>query len=94
MGALGTHPDPDVRRRLLDALGEKPLSGHEVVQRLARDAQGAAAAPGAAAAAGGAGEASIYPALHRLEADGKLRAAWERTQSGPVRRRYSVARRP
>jgi DNA-binding PadR family transcriptional regulator len=88
MSALGTHPDPDVRRRLLDALGEKPLSGHEVAERLARDAQGAAAAPG------GAGEASIYPALHRLEADGKLRAAWERTQSGPVRRRYSVARRP
>ena len=88
MGALGTHPDPHVRRRLLDTLGERTLSGHEVVQRLARDAQGAAAAPG------GAGEASIYPALHRLEADGKIRAAWERTQSGPVRRRYSVARRP
>lgn len=88
MGALGTHRDPRLRSRLLDALGEKPLSGHEVVQRLARDARAAAAAPGSA------GEASIYPALHRLEADGKLRAAWERTQSGPVRRRYSVARRP
>jgi DNA-binding PadR family transcriptional regulator len=88
MGALGTRPDPDARHRLLDALGERPLSGHEVVRRLARDAQGAAAAPGSA------GEASIYPALHRLEADGKLRAAWERTRSGSVRRRYSVTRRP
>jgi DNA-binding PadR family transcriptional regulator len=88
MGAMGTHPDPGLRRRLLDALGERPLSGHEVVQRLARDKQGAAAFPGSA------GEASIYPALHRLEADGKLRAAWERTQSGSLRRRYSVTRRP
>ena len=88
MGAMGTHPDPGLRRRLLDALGERPLSGHEVVQRLARDKPGAAAFPGSA------GEASIYPALHRLEADGKLRAAWERTQSVSLRRRYSVTRRP
>ena len=39
-------------------------------------------------------EGSLYPTLHRLEADGKLRAAWERTQSGSLRRRYSVTRRP
>jgi len=37
-------------------------------------------------------EGSLYPALHRLERDGLLRAAWKRTENGRRAKYYSLTR--
>jgi DNA-binding PadR family transcriptional regulator len=73
--------DPSIRDRVLAAIDGGRLSGFETLGRLEVDSQ----APGA--------ESFLYPALHRLEADGRLQAAWPPNQSGTVRRRYSRRRR-
>ncbi len=69
----------DARRRLLAEIGSDGLSSHEIATRLAGDAR-EPTAPEA--------EASLLPELHRLESDGKVRAGWEPSSTGKVRRRY------
>jgi DNA-binding PadR family transcriptional regulator len=69
----------DSRRRLLAEIGGERLSSHEIAVRLAGDGR-EPTAPEA--------EASLLPELHRLESDGKLRAGWEPSSAGKVRRRY------
>jgi PadR family transcriptional regulator len=38
-------------------------------------------------------EGSLYPALHRMEQDGWLTAAWERTDKGREAKFYAITRR-
>lgn len=38
-------------------------------------------------------EGSLYPCLHRLEADGLLRSAWRRASNGRLRKYYRITRR-
>jgi PadR family transcriptional regulator, regulatory protein PadR len=54
--------------------------GYQVVQRIA-ERSGGAFVPS---------EGSLYPALHRLEADGAVEAAWRDGERGPRRRWYRI----
>jgi DNA-binding PadR family transcriptional regulator len=69
--------DSEARRRALAAIGDGGLSGFEVARALSA----------------GRDEAGVYPTLHRLEADGHLRAAWLPNASGATRRTYRRTRR-
>jgi hypothetical protein len=72
------------RERFLAAIGDDRLSGFEALGRLETPPL---------PPEGPSAEASLYPALHRLEADGQLEAAWLPNASGTVRRRYGRRRR-
>jgi DNA-binding PadR family transcriptional regulator len=65
-------------------MGRDRLAGFAIASRLAR----------AAADQTGASEMGIYPALHRLEAEGRVRAVWAANETGRLRRMYSLERRP
>jgi DNA-binding PadR family transcriptional regulator len=67
--------------RVLAAVDGDRLSGFEALGRIEADGR----AP--------EGEAFLYPALHRLEATGRLEADWSANASGDVRRRYRPKRR-
>jgi len=62
---------------IMAAIGSDRLSGHEILVRLAKPP----AAPEPP-------EPALYPTLHRLEADGRLRAGWSTDPSGRTRRLY------
>ncbi len=64
--------EQEARRRVLDVIGAGRLSGFQVTRALNA----------------GQDESSVYPTLHRLEADGELQAAWTANPSGPTRRTY------
>lgn len=38
-------------------------------------------------------EGTLYPALHRLESDGLVRASWETAPSGKQRKYYAITRK-
>lgn len=59
---------------VLAALAKGEAHGLEIIQRLESSAAGLLKLR----------EGSLYPALYRLEADGKIRAEWE---AGPIHRR-------
>src|SRR3954452_19913275 len=63
---------------VLAVIGEGELYGYEIAQRI-RDTSGGSFAPS---------EGALYPALHRLEADGALEAVWRESDRGPRRRYY------
>jgi PadR family transcriptional regulator PadR len=65
---------------VLTVIGDGQLYGYEIAQKI-RDRSGGAFAPS---------EGSLYPALHRLEADGALTATWRDSDRGPRRRYYSL----
>ncbi|MCL2419529.1 MAG: helix-turn-helix transcriptional regulator [Conexibacteraceae bacterium] len=67
---------------ILAVLAGEPLHGYAVIEALKARTGGALALP----------EGTVYPALHRLEADGLLRSQWS-THSGRRRRVYSITRR-
>lgn len=67
---------------ILAVLSGEPLHGYGVIEALKARSAGALDLP----------EGTIYPALHRLEADGLLRSAWS-TASGRRRRVYTITRR-
>ena len=93
-GALGQFPTPDHGRvtkaeqplvslpkqfltpGLLLLIDEEPAYGYELVQRLA------------AFGVGAADHGSIYRALNVMESGGLVSSQWERSPSGPRRRRY------
>lgn len=68
---------------VLAVIGEGELYGYEIAQRV-REQSGGAFAPS---------EGSLYPALHRLEADGALVASWRHSDRGPRRRYYGLTDR-
>jgi PadR family transcriptional regulator, regulatory protein PadR len=65
---------------VLSVIDEGELYGYEIAQRV-REQSGGAFAPG---------EGSLYPTLHRLEAEGALVATWRESDRGPRRRYYRL----
>jgi DNA-binding PadR family transcriptional regulator len=65
---------------VLTILRNGELYGYEIAQRI-RERSGGAFAPS---------EGSLYPALHSLEAEGALQAAWRDSDKGPRRRYYKI----
>ena len=68
---------PESLAAVMAAIGGDRLSGYEVLARLAKPP----AEPEPP-------ELALYPALHRLEAVGRLRAGWSTDPSGRRRRLY------
>ena len=68
---------------VLSVIGDGEVYGYEIAQRV-RDESGGAFAPS---------EGSLYPALHRLEAEGALAATWRDSDRGPRRRYYRLTDR-
>jgi PadR family transcriptional regulator len=67
---------------LLAALEAEPRHGYGVIEHVRRSSGGRFDYP----------EGTVYPALHRLEAEGLLRSGW--SDGGPRRRRvYEITRR-
>jgi PadR family transcriptional regulator, regulatory protein PadR len=64
---------------LLAVLSDAPLHGYAVVEALRARSGGRFELP----------EGTVYPALHRLEADGLLSSRWS-TASGRRRREYAL----
>jgi PadR family transcriptional regulator, regulatory protein PadR len=67
---------------ILAVLASQPLHGYAVIEALKARSSGELALP----------EGTVYPALHRLEADGLLSSEWS-AHSGRRRRVYSITRR-
>jgi DNA-binding PadR family transcriptional regulator len=67
---------------VLATLRDGELHGYEIVRRI-RDRSSGAFSPS---------EGSLYPTLHRLEADGALEATWRAGDGGPRRRYYRITR--
>jgi PadR family transcriptional regulator PadR len=67
---------------ILAVVALEPLHGYAVIEQLKTRSGGVLALP----------EGTVYPALHRLEADGLLRSEWS-THSGRRRRVYSITKR-
>jgi len=65
---------------VLSVIGEGELYGYEIAKRI-RERSGDTFSPS---------EGSLYPALHRLEADGALVASWRESERGPRRRYYRM----
>jgi PadR family transcriptional regulator PadR len=65
---------------VLTVISDGELYGYEIAQRI-RERSGGAFAPS---------EGSLYPALHRLEADGALTGTWRASDRGPRRRYYQL----
>ena len=65
---------------VLTVIGDGELYGYEIAQRI-RENSGGAFAPS---------EGTLYPALHRLEADGALTGTWRASDRGPRRRYYQL----
>jgi DNA-binding PadR family transcriptional regulator len=65
---------------VLTVIGDGELYGYEIAQQI-RERSGGAFAPS---------EGSLYPTLHRLEADGALQATWRESDRGPRRRYYRL----
>jgi PadR family transcriptional regulator PadR len=67
---------------ILAVLGAAPAHGYSVIEQLRQRSGGTFALP----------EGTVYPALHRLEADGLLASAWA-DAGGRRRRVYRLTRR-
>jgi PadR family transcriptional regulator PadR len=74
--------DGTVALLVLAALAEKPAHGYAVIERLRDRSEGAFDLR----------EGTVYPLLHRLEADGLLDSRWD-TTAGRRRREYRLTRR-
>lgn len=67
---------------ILAVLSDRPLHGYAVIEELRRRSEGAF----------DLAEGTLYPVLHRLEADGLLTSTWS-DASGRRRRVYRLTRR-
>ena len=67
---------------ILAVVANQSLHGYAVIDALKQRSGGNLALP----------EGTVYPALHRLEADGLLKSEWS-TASGRRRRIYSITKR-
>jgi DNA-binding PadR family transcriptional regulator len=67
---------------VLATLGDEPLHGYAVIEALRSRSEGAF----------DLAEGTVYPVLHRLEADGLLTSSWS-SAAGRRRRVYRLSRR-
>src|SRR6476620_6812153 len=65
---------------ILSLLSRKPMYGYEIAATVHRDTDGAFTWR----------EGSLYPSLHKLEADGLIAGAWEEKETGRKRRYYHI----
>lgn len=65
---------------ILSLLTERPMYGYEMLQEAERRS----------ARAFQLKEGTVYPALHQMERDGLLKAAWRESPSGRSRKYYSL----
>jgi PadR family transcriptional regulator PadR len=65
---------------LLHFLAERPMYGFELADQLRVSTSGVLAFK----------EGTLYPALHRLEAEGLVESFWQASPAGPQRRYYRL----
>jgi PadR family transcriptional regulator, regulatory protein PadR len=65
---------------LLSLLSERAMYGYEILQEAERRSADAFQLK----------EGTVYPALHQMERDGLLKAAWRDSESGRPRKYYSL----
>src|SRR5471030_1752676 len=70
----------DLEALILGVLHDGALHGYEISKRI-KERGGETLA---------VGEGRLYPALHKLEADGKVTAKWEPREGKPPRRIYEL----
>lgn len=87
------------RKRVLDALRGEDLTGPAILRRMSEPSTAAEAGAAGGTEPGGAAGGSesrdqslLYPALHSLEADWRLKAAWLPDAGGVRRRTYRKRR--
>lgn len=68
---------------ILSLLSRKSMYGYEIAATVHRESGGALAWR----------EGSLYPSLHKLEADGLIRGQWEEKETGRRRRYYHITHR-
>lgn len=68
---------------VLKTLALEPLHGYAIAQRLDQLSRGVVRVP----------EGSLYPALHRLENRGFLKADWKQTDTGREAKFYRLTRK-
>ena len=68
---------------ILSLLTRKPMYGYEIAATVHRDTDGTFSWR----------EGSLYPSLHKMQADGLLVGAWEEKESGRKRRYYHITKK-
>jgi transcriptional regulator len=68
---------------ILSLLSRRAMYGYEIAATVHRDTDGAFTWR----------EGSLYPSLHKLEADGLITGAWEEKETGRKRRYYHVTKK-
>lgn len=68
---------------ILSLLCRKPMYGYEIAATVHQDTDGAFTWR----------EGSLYPSLHKLEADGLIAGEWEEKETGRKRRYYHVTKK-
>jgi transcriptional regulator len=68
---------------ILSLLSRKPMYGYELAATVHRDTDGAFTWR----------EGSLYPSLHKLEADGLIVGEWEEKETGRKRRYYHITKK-
>ena len=68
---------------ILSLLSRKAMYGYEIAATVHRDTDGAFTWR----------EGSLYPSLHKLEADGLINGEWEEKETGRKRRYYHITKK-
>jgi PadR family transcriptional regulator PadR len=68
---------------ILSLLGRKSMYGYEIAATVHRDTDGAFTWR----------EGSLYPSLHKMEADGLIEGEWEEKETGRKRRYYRITKK-
>jgi PadR family transcriptional regulator, regulatory protein PadR len=68
---------------ILSLLSRKPMYGYEIAATVHRDTDGSFTWR----------EGSLYPSLHKMEADGLIVGEWEEKETGRERRYYHVTKK-
>jgi transcriptional regulator len=83
MASATSGATPDTEMLVLAVLGDGPAHGYAIAQAINRRTDGLLRMK----------EGTLYPLLHRLEADGLIRAEWRQSDKGPPRRTYDLRAR-
>ena len=68
---------------ILSLLSRKPMYGYEIAATVHRDTDGTFTWR----------EGSLYPSLHKMQADGLIEGEWEEKETGRKRRYYVVTKK-